>query len=230
MSVPKDLLLTIPFFSQMLSTSSSFRESIENKVALPEDDAELWRKALEFLQTGKFFPYFTPSQPGQSLPPRLDIPLLVANEQGSLLVWDGSDDRCGFEILSEETSESFEDLVLLLRLAEEHLWPELMNACVQKIALFPVSRRGFSMLLRLGVNVFQYCWDFEIDDRDRADGITPLQIWHRQMGGPLPDSPEDWSPSPIEEARVNLYQLINDTHFKVGMATWNVAPWVYQEE
>ena len=224
MSAPKHLLVTIPFFEGMFTASSRFQEDIENKVTLPEDDPELWRKALEFLQTGKFFPYFKAND--RSSTPSLDITLLVADAQGTFGEWDGSDARCGFEILSDETHEVFEDLGHLLRLAEQYLWAELLEACVQKIKVFPISRRGFKMLLRLGISVFQYCDDMQTN----GARLDPFQVWGGSIGGPLLHYPHGQLPDEIpgiEGARVKLFLLINGFKMQV---TWSLVPWRWHHD
>jgi len=234
-SVPKHLLMTISFFERMFSSRFPCKETIENKMFLPEDEVPIWSRALEFLNTGKYFPYFKVSHTdgeSQSDPPptlKLHLPLLVANEEGRMVEWDGSDDRYGVEVLSDFTYDLLEDQVLLLRLAEKYLWASLMNACIQKISLFPVGRCGFSLLLDHGTNIFQNCEDFQLDPCDRDAGLNPLDIWHQVIDGPR-DLPGAEAPGPIHDAmdaRIELFELINRMYIKIGSTAWKFGPYRY---
>lgn len=150
-SIFKDRLMTIPFFDRMFSSPFPFRESIENKVTLPEDDPGLWRRAVEYLRTGDFHPRFQASGPGDTRPSRrLEVPLLVADDEGKMVAWvDSSIDRFGTEILSEGTREMLEEIISLLQMAEKYCWAELMDECVFKIAAFPIGWREYAMVSKL---------------------------------------------------------------------------------
>lgn len=147
-SISKTRLMTIPFFDRMFSSPFPFRESIENKVTLPEDDAGLWRRAEEYLRSGDFHPRFKASEPGDTRPARrLEGPLLVEDDEGKMVAWvDSSIDRFGTEFLSGGTREMLEDILSLLQMAEKYCWADLMDECVFKIAAFPIGWREYAMI------------------------------------------------------------------------------------
>jgi len=145
--VPKSHLTTIPFFDRIFSSPFPFQETIDNKVTLPEDDAGLWRRALEYLRTGAFHPRFTAREPGDTTPRRLDVALLVLDDDGEMVTWVSSAlDRFGTEFLSDGTRGMLEEILLLFCLAEKYLWADLMDECVLKIAAFPIGLREYAMV------------------------------------------------------------------------------------
>ena len=184
MFVSKALLMKVPFFEQMFAARFTFRESIENKVLLPEDDPELWRKALEFLRTGKFFPYFKAGGPDDTRAfnpfstPSLDVALVVSDWQGNLSTWDSSAHPFGVDTLSEGTYEMLEDVVLLFRLAEKYFWHDLMEVCVDKTAAFPTGMRAYSLLSKHCSELFSHLFKYRVHDEEgHRPSVLALEPW-----------------------------------------------------
>ena len=161
----KDPLMKIPFFKGALS-ANRFAEGRSNRVAFPEDDIYLWKKAVEFINTGEFYPRLVPAtvQFSHNYPPphethgrrtirdkwhvcmALEIPLHIMdqNEARGLFQHDGI--RIGNWATTKATHSIFDQLVGLFCMAEEYGWTELMALCMRKIDIFPIGPRAFATL------------------------------------------------------------------------------------
>ena len=152
--VNKNLLKQIPTFQSMFAWPPSFEEALQNKVILPEDDFRSWQKAVEFLRSKDFMPYFDVNQSqkqpliGKMAATKLKTPLFVVNCQDKVIRLDPGEIANGDASLADVTHTMLEGVLLVLRLADKYDWSDLMHVCLDKIISFPLGPRAFSAILK----------------------------------------------------------------------------------
>lgn len=188
--VSEKLLTAIPTFEKMLCKEHSFREQIEKKIKLPEDDLKLWRKAIDFVYTGEFYPRLTSAsrnevdnsntvifyqdwldQKHTSVSfPSLETALKIVNKDGRLREFTKQDIRIGDWTPSEYTHDLFDEIVCLFCMGNKYAWEGLIELCLKKLMAFPLGGRAFATLVT-------YCTSFDIpakEDNDNDEGEQSL--------------------------------------------------------
>ena len=161
--VPKELLLEVPFFRGALA-ADRFVEGRENKIRLPEDHAHLWKMAIEFLQTGEFFPRLVETRGVCKCSARmglfqdwgshnhfdeavsLEIPLRTIGRNGTVQTFGWRDQSMGDWVTDEATHLLFVNIVRLFCMAEKYASTPLMRLCLRKLHTFPIGPRAFAVL------------------------------------------------------------------------------------
>ncbi|MCJ1391894.1 hypothetical protein MMC18_004761 [Xylographa bjoerkii] len=163
--VKKDYLMDIEYFKCALK-DGCWKEGKDNRIELPEDNPEIWKLAVEFITTGEFRPYVSPTcdciiGEGWCHDPMFDPPVEVIDADDVTVAFNMADDQVGDWGYPDITLVTLETLVGVFCLANKYLWYTLLCSCMEKLRLFPM---GPAALPVLAVTVGERDWPLRYID------------------------------------------------------------------
>lgn len=127
----------------MKALTGPWREAQDNTITLPEGDVGTWEKAAKILRGEKLFS---------------DGSIEVLDPEGNQIEYShgGDHQQIGDWTFPEATLTQFENLIDLLVLADQYLWKELREECLEKILQFPIGAEALAVLVAVPETVYKF--------------------------------------------------------------------------
>lgn len=139
----------IPYFAASFQ-ENAFMEGKQQVISFEEEDAGVFRHAVEFIYEGDCFPRWT-----QLLqePLSLEAPLRVKRTTADSVLEDYTPNlsfgmSSGIYVTTTETHELLYTLVQLLCLADRYGIEELVKLCLRKLKSFPIGTEEVVLLVQ----------------------------------------------------------------------------------
>jgi len=147
--VHREKLVQIPYFAAALR-KDSFIEGREGKVNFEEEDPILFRRVVEFIYEGDFFPRL-------KVPPTayhgFEVPLKVKStssdsEEEDYVPHLSVEVESGAYLVVAETHQLFMMLIKLLCVADRYLFEDLVEMTFRKLKHFPIGTKEVVILIQ----------------------------------------------------------------------------------